>query len=87
MAFLQTDGAGETNYERVFSSRPEVLTAWQQLLGAIRANMEPRRYELATVAAARRMRSSYSMLAHGKILAEEHLDPADRDGLITAWTG
>jgi alkylhydroperoxidase family enzyme len=35
--------------------------------------MDPRRYELATVAAARRLRSSYCSLAHGAILAEDHL--------------
>jgi alkylhydroperoxidase family enzyme len=31
-------------------------------------------YELATLAAARRLRSSYCCLAHGKILAEQFLD-------------
>ena len=76
MTFIETGDAGATNYERVFAERPAVYAAWRQLLGAIRADMDPKRYELATVAAARRMRSSYCMLAHGKILAEEHLDPA-----------
>jgi uncharacterized peroxidase-related enzyme len=37
--------------------------------------MDLRRYELATVAAARRLTSSYCMLAHGTILAEEFLGP------------
>jgi uncharacterized peroxidase-related enzyme len=38
--------------------------------------MDPRRYELATVAAALRLRSSYCALAHGKVLAEQ-FDGAD----------
>ena len=42
--------------------------AWRQLNGAIKANMDLRRYELATVAAARRLRSSYCALAHGSVL-------------------
>src|SRR5689334_7991241 len=38
--------------------------------------MDPRRYELVTLAAARHQRSSYCMLAHGKVLADG-LMPAD----------
>src|SRR4051812_29515106 len=45
------------NLTRAFSHRPDVYAAWRQLNGAI--NMDLRRYELATVAAARRLRSSY----------------------------
>ena len=41
-----------TNYERAFAERPEVYAAWQQLNAAIKANMDLRRYELATLAAA-----------------------------------
>ncbi|HKG38983.1 MAG TPA: hypothetical protein VKB25_08335 [Conexibacter sp.] len=61
------------NFARAFSHRPEVYAAWRQLNGAIKANMDLRRYELATVAAARRLRSSYCMLAHGSVLAKEEL--------------
>jgi uncharacterized peroxidase-related enzyme len=61
------------NYTRLFGLRPAVERARRQLLGAITENMDPRRYELVTVAAARRLRSSYCSLAHGKILSEEHL--------------
>ena len=46
-----------------------------QLLGAIKANMDLRRYELATLAAARRLRSSYCCLAHGKVLIEHFGEP------------
>src|SRR4051794_968909 len=75
MTFIETGDTG-TNFERVFASRPEVYAAWRQLVMAIQANMDPRRYELATLAAARRMGSSYCMLAHGSLLAREHL-PAE----------
>jgi uncharacterized peroxidase-related enzyme len=77
MTFIETvptDGsAGVPNYERAFSKRPEVYAAWQQLNAAVRGNMELRRYELATVAAARKLRSSYCMLAHGSVLLEHEL--------------
>jgi alkylhydroperoxidase family enzyme len=41
------------------------------LNGSIKATMGPRRYELATLAAALRLRSSYCALAHGKVLVEQ----------------
>jgi uncharacterized peroxidase-related enzyme len=61
------------NFVQAFSLRPEVLRAWQQLNGAIKAR-DPRRYELATLAAVRRLRSSYCSLAHGRVLADRFLD-------------
>jgi alkylhydroperoxidase family enzyme len=64
-----------TNYERAFEVRPEVYTAWQQLNGAIKRGMDLRRYELATLAAARQLRSSYCSLAHGKVLLEQFDEP------------
>jgi uncharacterized peroxidase-related enzyme len=64
-----------TNYERAFRPRPAVYEAWQQLNGAIKAQMDLRRYELATLAAARRLRSSYCCLAHGTVLAERFGEP------------
>lgn len=64
-----------TNYELAFAQRPEVYAAWQQLNGAIKAGMELRRYELATLAAARRLRSSYCCLAHGSVLIERFGEP------------
>ena len=60
-----------TNFERAFEPRPEVFAAWQQLNGAIKAGMDLRRYELATLAAAQRLRSSYCSLAHGKVLRDQ----------------
>jgi uncharacterized peroxidase-related enzyme len=64
------------NYAKAFSHRPDVYRAWQGLLGAIRGHLDPRRYELITLAAARAMRSSYCMLAHGSILARDFYSSA-----------
>ncbi len=64
-----------TNHARAFAERPEVYAAWQQLNGAIKAGMDLRRYELATLAAARRLRSSYCCLAHGTVLQERFGEP------------
>jgi uncharacterized peroxidase-related enzyme len=63
------------NFTQAFSHRPDVYAAWRQLNGAIKAGMDLRRYELATIAAARHLRSSYCMLAHGSVLAEQFLEP------------
>ena len=59
-----------TNFELAFAARPEVYAAWGQLNGAVKAGMDLRRYELATLAAARRLRSSYCCLMHGGVLQE-----------------
>ena len=67
-----------TNYERAFAGRPAVLAAWVQLNESIKANMDLRRYELATLAAARRLRSSYCCLAHGKVLRDRFDEPVAR---------
>ena len=64
-----------TNHERAFADRPEVYAAWFRLNGAIKAGMDLRRYELVTLAAARRLRSSYCCLAHGTVLVERFGEP------------
>jgi len=74
------------NYTRVFANRPAVLEGWRALNGAVKASMDPRRYELATVAAAVRLRSSYCALAHGKVLAEQFDGPAAVSSIATAPT-
>jgi uncharacterized peroxidase-related enzyme len=71
------------NFTRGFSLRPAVYAAWRQLNGAIKQEMDLRRYELATVAAARRLRSSYCMLAHGSVLADKFLGPDAVRVLVT----
>ncbi len=71
------------NLTRAFSLRPEVYGAWRQLNGSIKAGMDLRRYELATLAAARRLRSSYCALAHGSVLMKnEFLTPDALSGLM-----
>src|SRR5262245_34732478 len=66
------------NYTRLFARRPEVYAAWRDLNVAIRDGMGRRRYELATLAAAEALRSSYCSLAHGKVLLEKFgLRPGD----------
>jgi uncharacterized peroxidase-related enzyme len=63
------------NYDRAFAVRPEVFAAWVQLNTSIKAGMDLRRYELVTLAAARRLRSTYCALAHGRVLAEQFGEP------------
>ena len=58
------------NYARVFCHRPEVMAHWAALLGSIRHHVDPRRFELVTLAAARALGNSYCALAHGQRLAE-----------------
>jgi AhpD family alkylhydroperoxidase len=66
------------NYTKVFAHRPEVYTAWGRFIGAIRSNMDKRRYELVTLAAASQLRSSYCMLAHGAVLLRSNLVTNDQ---------
>jgi len=62
------------NFTRAFSLRPAAYAAWRQLNGAVKSSMDLRRYELVTVAVARRLRSSYCTLAHGTVLIDRFLD-------------
>ena len=64
-----------TNSEAAFEGHPDVYAAWGQLNTAIKEGMDLRRYELATLAAARRLGSSYCSLAHGKVLLERFGEP------------
>ena len=58
------------NYAKLFSHRPEVMQLWADLLNGVRRNMDRRRFELVTVAAAMAVKSTYCSLAHGKALSE-----------------
>ncbi|HEX4735710.1 MAG TPA: carboxymuconolactone decarboxylase family protein [Thermoleophilaceae bacterium] len=62
------------NLTQALSLAPEIAAAWMQLNAAIKARMELRRYELATIAAARRLRSTYCAHAHGSVLLEQFID-------------
>ncbi len=62
------------NWAQAFSLRPAVLDGWTGLLKSIASNLPARTYELATLAAARALRSSYCSLAHGSVLADQVFD-------------
>jgi uncharacterized peroxidase-related enzyme len=72
------------NLTRAFSPRPEVFRAWVGLNTSIKQAMGLRRYEMATLGAARRLQSSYCMLAHGRTVARELLD---EDSLVQLVDG
>ena len=44
---------------QAFSLRPAAYVAWENLIVSIRSNMDLRRYELVTIAAATKLRCSY----------------------------
>jgi uncharacterized peroxidase-related enzyme len=65
------------NYTRVFALNPDVYRAWVALATAVRDGMDERRYELATLAAARRLGSLYCGLAHAAALRTKFFDADD----------
>jgi uncharacterized peroxidase-related enzyme len=70
------------NLATTFGNRPEVYQARRQLNGAIKVSMDPRRYELVTLAAAIALRSSYCSLAHGRVLAQGFMSEEEVIGLV-----
>lgn len=58
------------NYAAAFSTRPDVAQAWNALNATIRDGMNRRRFEIATIAAARAVRSTYCTAAHSKFLRD-----------------
>lgn len=70
------------NYTRLFSLRPEAHRAWRQLVAAITAPMNLRRYELATLAAAEALRCRYCVAAHGAILESTFFDRDQLEAII-----
>jgi uncharacterized peroxidase-related enzyme len=69
------------NLTRLLALRPDLFAAGKGRRDAGQGGMELRRYELATVAAATTLRSSYCSLAHGKILADRFLAPESVEAL------
>jgi uncharacterized peroxidase-related enzyme len=59
------------NYARAFATHADVAVAWGALDKAIRSHMDRRRFELATIAAARAYRSTYCVAAHSRVLRDE----------------
>jgi len=72
------------NYVRLFSFRPAAYVGWRQLVGAIRAGMDPRRYELATLAAARALKSTYCAAEHALVLREGFYDAERLREIVSA---
>ncbi len=58
------------NYAEAFSTRPEVAAAWGALNNAVRDGMDRRRFEIATIGAARALRSTYCTAAHSAFLRD-----------------
>ncbi|WP_374970415.1 peroxidase-related enzyme [Terrabacter sp. BE26] len=69
------------NYAAAFSARPDVARAWAALNGTIRGGMDRRRFELATIAAARALRSTYCTAAHSKFLRDACGDEASLEAI------
>jgi uncharacterized peroxidase-related enzyme len=70
------------NFAKLFSLRPKVMGAWRNLIRSIIENMDTRRYELVTLAAAGKLRSSYCMLAHGSVLKDKFFSPEQLNEII-----
>lgn len=75
------------NYALAFSTRPEVAKAWGQLNQAVRDGMDRRRFEIATIAAARALRSTYCTAAHSKFLRDVCADEATMAALAEDPSG
>lgn len=63
-------------YAYAFGHRPDVAAAWGALSSAVRAGIDPRRFELVTIAAARASRSTACTVAHSMFLRDECADEA-----------
>jgi len=75
------------NWAQAFSLRPGVRDGWGALLQSIQSNLSVRAYELATLAAARALRSSYCCLAHGSVLADKVFDQAAVHAIVSGGPG
>lgn len=71
------------NWAKAFSVRLGVMDGWVALQRSIQSNLSVRCYELATLSAARALRSSYCSLAHGSVLASKVFDPATVTAIMT----
>ena len=58
------------NFTLAFSHHPEAYGGWLQLITAIRGGMDLRRFELATLAAARTIKTTYCSIAHARMLRQ-----------------
>ncbi len=70
------------NFARIFCYKPKVMFAWRNLIKSINENMDRRRYELVTLAAARKLKSSYCSLAHGTVLISNYYSTDELNEII-----
>ena len=70
------------DYAGCFSSRPDVAHAWASLNLTVRGGMDRRRFELATIAAARAFRSTYGSVAHASFRRDVCNDPDTLQHLV-----
>lgn len=75
------------DYAGCFAARPDVAEAWSALARAVMAPMDRRRFELATLAAARARRSTYCAAAHSTFLRDACGDEATMLGLAADPSG
>src|SRR5690606_13513378 len=75
------------NYAACFSTRPDVAQAWAALNGAVRGGMDRRRFEIATIAAARARGSTYCAAAHSTFLRDVCGDGATVQAIVDDPTG
>jgi uncharacterized peroxidase-related enzyme len=64
------------NFAEAFSTRPDVARAWGLLNRTVRDGMDRRRFEIATIGAARALRSTYCTAAHSAFLRDQCGDEA-----------
>jgi uncharacterized peroxidase-related enzyme len=74
-------------YAAAFATRPDIAEAWNTLNNAVRGHMDRRRFELATIAAARVYRSTYCLAAHSKFLRDQCGDDASMRAVAADPTG
>jgi uncharacterized peroxidase-related enzyme len=74
------------NYAKVFSHRPNVMSAWADLVTSIRSNLDLRRYELTTLAAAQGLRCTYCMIAHSSVLLKHDFHSSQVEAIARDFT-
>jgi uncharacterized peroxidase-related enzyme len=77
----------QPNYAPAFALKPQVGLAWSRLSAAVKADMDPRRYELVTMAASRARASTYCFAAHASFLRDRCGDEPTMRSVVTDPTG
>jgi len=75
------------NYAKLFGDRPDIMDLWADLLSGIRRHVDPRRFELVTLAAALELRSSYCSMAHARVLREKFITQEELEAIAAGDHG